>query len=192
MTTFEPLTTTSSSPGGRLAGKVALVTGGGNSQGFGASIATRFAAEGAKVLITDLDGPGASSVAASLSNPNAKSAEMDVSSEADWKRVVEGVVADWGRLDIVINNAGTTYRNKPSLEVTEEEYERVFRVNVKSVFWCAKVAIPVMQKQGGGGCVVNVSSVGSVRPRPGLVWYNASKGAVSNVSAVAFFHFGPD
>jgi len=109
-------------------------------------------------------------------------------------------VAKWGRVDTVINNAGTSYRNKascvvcfcirneqgltpaqPTLEVTIDEFQRCFDVNVKSIFWSVGAVVPQMQKQGGGS-IINISSIGSVRPRPGLVWYNSTKGAVSNVS----------
>lgn len=167
---------------GRLDGKIALVTGGANEAGFGAAISRRFVSEGAKVLIGDLDEAGAKSVAKNLNSENVKGMKMDVTKEADWKNVVDTIVKDWGRLDIIVNNAGTTYRNKPTLDVTEDEFERVFSVNVKSIYWSAKVAIPQLQKQGDGGAIVNISSIGSVRPRPGLVWYNSSKSAVSNVS----------
>lgn len=172
---------------GRLKGKVALVTGGANEAGFGAAISRRFVAEGAKVLIGDLDEKGALAVAKSLTSSsdagseNCRGMKMNVCEESDWKNVVETIVKDWGRIDIVVNNAGTTYKNKPTAEVTDDEWERVFHVNVKSIFWSAKVAIPQLQKQGGG-CVINIASIGSIRPRPGLVWYNSSKAAVSNVS----------
>lgn len=83
---------------------------------------------------------------------------------------------------LVVNNAGTSYKNKPTLEVTSAEFDRVFLVNVKSIYWSVGAAIPQLQKQGHGGSIINISSIGSVRPRPGLVWYNSSKGAVSNVS----------
>lgn len=167
---------------GRLEGKVALVTGGANEAGFGAAISRRFVSEGAKVLIGDIDESGAQSVAANLSSPNVKGIKMNVCNEQDWRRAVDTIVKEWGRLDIVVNNAGTTYRNKPTAEVTDEEWQRVFDVNVKSVFWSAKIAIPWMQKHGDGGAVINISSTGSVRPRPGLVWYNSSKAAVTNVN----------
>lgn len=165
----------------RLKGKVALITGGASEAGFGAATSRRFAAEGASILIGDLDGAGAEKIAKSI-GANAIGCQMDVSSEADWRAAVERVVKEFGRLDIVVNNAGTTYRNKSTLEVSEAEFMRCFDVNVKSVFWAAKVAIPQMQRQGNGGAIVNISSIGSVRPRPGLVWYNSSKSAVSNVS----------
>ncbi|KAJ9625749.1 hypothetical protein H2203_004511 [Taxawa tesnikishii (nom. ined.)] len=153
---------------GRLQDKVALVTGGANEGGFGAAIAKRFVAEGAKVLIGDLDGSGAERTASSLSSTHAKGISMDVTSQASWETAVNTVVKEFGRLDIVVNNAGTTYRNKPTAEVSEDEFERVFGVNVKSIFWSVKVAIPQMQKQGQGGAMINIASIGSIRPRPGL------------------------
>ncbi|KAI4715429.1 NAD(P)-binding protein [Aureobasidium sp. EXF-10727] len=177
---------------GRLKGKVAIITGGASPQGFGYAIARRFIDEGAKVIIGDLDGSGAESSASSLSSDNAKGVSMDVCKHEDWKRVVEMAVEGFGRLDIVVNNAGCTYRNKPTAEVTEDEFERVMSVNVKSIFWSVKVVVPQMQKQGQGGSIINISSSGSVRPRPGLVWYNASKGAVSNATMALAAEYGPD
>ncbi|GAB7351700.1 hypothetical protein MBLNU459_g2293t1 [Dothideomycetes sp. NU459] len=177
---------------GRLEGKVALVTGGANEAGFGAAISRRFVSEGAKVIIGDLDEKGAHSVAKAMDSANVKGIKMNVCEEADWKNVIETVVKEFGRLDIVVNNAGTTYRNKPTQEVTDEEWERVFRVNVKSIFWSVKVAIPQMQKQKEGGSMINIASVGSIRPRPGLVWYNASKAAVSNATKGLAAEYGVD
>lgn len=171
---------------GRLNGKVALVTGGANEIGFGAAISRRFVSEGAKVIIGDLDEAGAVSVAKNMNSDNVKGIKMNVCEEADWKNAVETVVKEFGRLDIIVNNAGTTYRNKPTVEVTDEEWERVFGVNVKSIFWSVKIGIPQLQKQGAGGSMINIASTGSIRPRSGLVWYNASKGAVSNVSHQSF------
>lgn len=171
----------------RLKDKVCLVTGGANEAGFGAAISRRFVAEGAKVLIGDLDEKGTHAVAKNMDSDNVKGMKMNVCEEDDWRSVIDTIVKDWGRLDIVINNAGTSYRNKPTAEVTDDEFERVFKVNVKSIYLSAKVAIPQIQKQGGGGAVINISSIGSVRPRPGLVWYNASKAAVSNVSTAGLW-----
>jgi NAD(P)-dependent dehydrogenase (short-subunit alcohol dehydrogenase family) len=178
------MSSSSESSLGRLKGKVAIVTGGASPLGFGFAITRRFVEEGAKVIIGDLDGSGAESVASSLSTQNVRGVAMDVCKLEDWQRVVETAIKEFGRLDIVVNNAGTTYRNKPTAEVTEDEFERVMSVNVKSIFWSVKTVVPQMQKQGGGGSIINISSSGSIRPRPGLVWYNASKGAVSNVSLV--------
>ena len=173
----------------RLANKVAIVTGGANTMGFGAAIAKRFVAEGCRVIIGDLDGDGAVKVAESLSSSSsdgkqqrAKGVQMDVTSEAGWKAAVEEAVSAFGRLDIIVNNAGATYRNKPTEQVEEADWMRCFDVNVKSVFWSVKIGVPVIEKQGQGGSVINISSTGAIRPRPGLVWYNSSKAAVSNVS----------
>jgi NAD(P)-dependent dehydrogenase (short-subunit alcohol dehydrogenase family) len=105
----------------------------------------------------------------------------NVTSKSDWDTLVSTAESKFGGLDILVNNAGTSYKNKPTLEVTEEEFDRVMSVNVKSIFWSVQVAVPAMKKRGGGS-VVNIASIGAMRPRPGLVWYNASKGAVANVS----------
>lgn len=106
----------------------------------------------------------------------------DVTSSADWDRVLNTAESKFGGLDMLINNAGTSYRNKPTLEVTENEFDRVMNVNVKSIYISAQKIIPHMQKRGGGS-IVNIASIGATRPRPGLVWYNASKAAVANVSS---------
>jgi len=170
----------------RLTGKVALITGGASPLGFGAAITIRFINEGAKVLLGDLNSDGASSFASSLNSKNIIAMGMDVTQEADWKKAVDAVMQRWGRLDIIVNNAGTTYRNKPTQDVTEQEWMRVFDVNVKSIFWSVKVAVPRIIEGKRGGSIINISSTGSERPRPGLVWYNASKGAVSNVSFATY------
>ncbi|OJJ07942.1 hypothetical protein ASPVEDRAFT_203075 [Aspergillus versicolor CBS 583.65] len=172
----------------RLANKVAIVTGGGS--GFGAAIATRFAQEGGKVIIADINEAGGQSVA-SQDPTNIIFQKVDVTSPADWKAVIETAVAKFGRLDVLVNNAGTSYRNKPTLEVTEAEWERVFNVNVKSIFHGSQAVIAKLLEQGTGGSVINVSSTGANRPRPGLVWYNASKGAVSNATKGLAAEYGP-
>jgi NAD(P)-dependent dehydrogenase (short-subunit alcohol dehydrogenase family) len=96
--------------------------------------------------------------------------------------MVDTAVSKFGGLDILVNNAGTSYKNKPTLDVTEAEFDRVMLVNVKSIYHSVGVAIPAM-RQRGGGSIINIASIGAMRPRPGLVWYNASKGAVANVRA---------
>jgi NAD(P)-dependent dehydrogenase (short-subunit alcohol dehydrogenase family) len=101
--------------------------------------------------------------------------------EADtWKTLVSTAKEKFGGLDIVVNNAGTSYRNKPTAEVTEAEFDKCFTVNVKSVFLSIPAAVPALEERGGGA-IINIASIGAIRPRPGLVWYNASKGAVANV-----------
>ncbi|KAE9990643.1 hypothetical protein EG327_001090 [Venturia inaequalis] len=177
--------------GTRLHGRVAIVTGG--ASGFGKAISTRFSQEGCKVLIGDLNESGAKELATTLSSSSSDilSQSMDVTNEAHWKSAIEICVQKWGRVDIVVNNAGTTYRNKPTLEVTEKEFDLVFNVNVKSIYLSVVATVPQMKKNGGGS-IINISSTGSLRPRPGLVWYNASKGAVTNATKGLAAEYGAD
>ena len=158
----------------RLKDKTAIVTGAGS--GFGKGIAMRFAKEGARVGVIDINAEAAREVASQIGN-SAFAMEADVSIDGDVSRMVQEALDRWGQLDILVNNAGTTHRNQPMTEVTEEEYERIFAVNVKSVYLGAKHILPVMKKQGFG-VILNVASTAGVRPRPGLVWYNTSKGAM--------------
>ncbi|KAJ9233889.1 hypothetical protein DTO169E5_6874 [Paecilomyces variotii] len=175
-------------PGSRLQGKIAIVTGGGS--GFGAAIARRFGSEGAKVILTDINAANGEKVA-SENSQNLIFQKQDVTKVDDWNAVVNLAIEKFGRVDILVNNAGTTYKNKPTLEVTEEEWERVFQVNVKSIFHAVKTVIPHFIEQGSGGSVINISSTGASRPRPGLVWYNATKGAVSNATKGLAAEYGP-
>ncbi|WP_458097410.1 glucose 1-dehydrogenase [Roseomonas sp. WA12] len=157
----------------RLQGKIALVTGA--ASGFGEGIAREYAAQGANVAVADLNLDGARRVAAEIGG---LALGGDVSKAADIAAMVEGAVAALGGLDIVVNNAGWTYRNQPSVDVEEEEFDRVFAVNVKSVFLMAKSAYPVLKARGGGS-FITISSTAGLRPRPGLTWYNGTKGAVN-------------
>ena len=158
----------------RLKDKTAIVTGAGS--GFGKGIAMRFAKEGARVGVIDINAEAAREVASQIGN-SAFAMEADVSIDGDVSRMVQEALDRWGQLDILVNNAGTTHRNQPMTEVTEEEYEKIFAVNVKSVYLSARHVVPVMKKQGFG-VILNVASTAGVRPRPGLVWYNTSKGAM--------------
>ena len=158
----------------RLKDKTAIVTGAGS--GFGKGIAMRFAKEGARVGVIDINAEAAREVASQIGN-SAFAMEADVSIDGDVSRMVQEALDRWGQLDILVNNAGTTHRNQPMTEVTEEEYERIFAVNVKSIYLSARHVVPVMKKQGFG-VILNVASTAGVRPRPGLVWYNTSKGAM--------------
>ena len=158
----------------RLKDKTAIVTGAGS--GFGKGIAIRFAIEGARVGVIDINAEATREVASQIGN-SAFAMEADVSIDRDVSRMVQEALDRWGQLNILVNNAGTTHRNQPMTEVTEEEYERIFAVNVKSVYLSAKHIVPVMKKQGFG-VILNVASTAGVRPRPGLVWYNTSKGAM--------------
>ena len=178
------------SSNGRLAGKVALITGG--AAGFGAAMTTLFSQQGCKVLVADLNESGAQKLVQQLNNDNVHAEKMDVTRGDDWHRIVDGITARWGRLDILVNNAGTCYRNKATTDVAEDEFDRVFDVNVKSIFWSVNVALPTIRAGGRGGAVINIASIGSVRPRPGLVWYNATKAAVSNATKALAAEYGAE
>jgi len=166
--------------GNRLQGKVAIVTGGGS--GFGEAICKRFAEEGCKVIVADMDPVGGERVASTTHPHSMYFIKTNVANEADWEQLMENTLAKWGRVDILVNNAGTSYKNKPTAEVTEDEFDKVFAVNVKSIFHSARHFIPNLINQGEGGSIINIASIGATRPRPGLVWYNASKAAVANAT----------
>jgi 3-oxoacyl-[acyl-carrier protein] reductase len=161
----------------RLAGKIALVTGAGG--GFGEGIARRFAEEGARLVLADLRADAAERVAAET---DGIAVAGDVSQGEDVRRMVDAAVQRLGGLDIVVNNAGTTHRNRPMLEVDEATFDRVYAVNVKSLYWMAQAAVPVLLAQGRGGSIINIGSTAGIRPRPGLVWYNGTKGAVNTMT----------
>jgi 3-oxoacyl-[acyl-carrier protein] reductase len=172
----------------RLPDKRAIVTGG--ASGFGRAIVERFVAEGARVAILDIQEALAREVAAALGE-RASAFACDVASSASVRDAVRQAVDRLRGLDILVNNAGTSHRNRPMLEVGEEEFDRVFAVNVKSIFNTAHACIPVM-RQGGGGVIVNVGSTAGIRPRPGLTWYNASKGAVNTLTKSMAVELAPD
>jgi 3-oxoacyl-[acyl-carrier protein] reductase len=167
----------------RLKDKLAIVTGAGS--GFGAGIAKRFAEEGARVIVNDIDARGGERVAKEIGG---KFVQADVTRSADWEKLVQ---AAGPGLDIVVNNAGWTHRNKPYLEVSEADFDKVYAVNVKSVYLSALHAVPVFRRRGGG-CFVNIASTAGLRPRPGLTVYNSSKGAVILMSKSMAAEFGPD
>ena len=162
----------------RLQGKVAVVTGA--ASGFGAGIARRFAAEGARVALLDINGEGAREIAADAGG-GAIGLTCDVTKGANVDHALQATVKAFGRLDVVINNAGWTHRNKPLLEVTEDEFDRIYAVNVKAIYLMTQRCVPIMRDQGGGS-IINIGSTAGLRPRPGLSWYNGSKGFVNLVS----------
>jgi 3-oxoacyl-[acyl-carrier protein] reductase len=172
----------------RLEGKVALVTGAGS--GFGLGIAETFAREGAKVVIVDINGNAAQDAAKNIGQDTIGFA-ADVSKAADVNAAVQKTVDAFGKLDIVINNAGISHRNRPMLEVDEAEFDRVFAVNVKSIYLFAQAAVPQMREQGGG-VFINVGSTAGLRPRPGLTWYNGSKGAVHTITKSMAVELAPN
>lgn len=172
----------------RLKEKTALVTGG--AQGFGYGIAERFVQEGARVAILDLNADKAAEAATAIGG-GTLAFGCDVTDGAALNAAVAQVIAAFGQLDIVINNAGTTHRNRPMLEVTEAEYDRVFAVNVKSIFLMSHAVVPHF-RQIGGGSMVNIGSTAGIRPRPGLTWYNASKGAVNLLTKSMAVELAPE
>ena len=172
----------------QLQGKIALITGA--ASGFGEGIARLFVAQGARVMIADLDGAKAAQVAASLGS-TARAVACDVSKSADVQSAVQACVDAFGVPDIVVNNAGTTHRSQPMLNVDEATFDRVFNVNVKSIFHMTHAVVPLM-RQRGQGSIINIGSTAGIRPRPGLTWYNASKGAVNLLSKSMAAELGPD
>jgi len=175
----------------RLQGKIAIVTGAGS--GFGEGIAKRFAQEGCKVIVNDLRGEGGERVAREIAAAGgaARFVQADVSRDSDVARLIGSAIEAYGGLHIVVNNAGFTHRNRPMLEVSEEEFDRIYAVNVKGLFLSARHAVPHFRAQGGG-CFVTIASTAGVRPRPGLTWYNGSKGAAIVTSRSMAAELGPD
>lgn len=185
------VTLTDARTGMRLTGKTAIVTGGGS--GFGEGIAKTFAREGANVVVNDLNEPAAERVASEIAIAGGKAIAVpgNVAQRDDWRTLREAALEDFGSVQIVVNNAGTTHRNKPVLEVTEAEFDRVYAVNVKSIYWSVQEFVPYFREQGGGS-FINIASTAGVRPRPGLVWYNGSKGAVIVASKSLAVELGPE
>jgi len=175
----------------RLKGKIAIVTGGGS--GFGEGIAKRFAEEGCKVVVNDINADGGQRVATDIKSSGGEAAFVkgDVSKDADWAAMLKFTLDTFGGLDIVINNAGTTHRNQPMLDVSEKDFDRVFAVNVKSLFHSTRNIVPHFRKNGGG-VFITIASTAGVRPRPGLVWYNGSKGAAITTSRSMAVELAPD
>ena len=172
----------------RLATKIALVTGA--ASGFGAEIARAFVRAGAKVVLLDINADGAQAVAAAI-GPDALAIAGDVTSAGDVTAAVARALERHGRLDIVVNNAGWTHRNRPLLEVGEAEFDKVYAINVKSIYHMTQAVVPPMRRQGGG-CIINTGSTAAIRPRPGLTWYNGSKGAVHVLSRSMAAELAPD
>jgi 3-oxoacyl-[acyl-carrier protein] reductase len=170
----------------RLADKVALVTGAGS--GFGEGIARTFAREGAKVAVVDINEQAARAVAAAIGGIAIRA---DVSRRQDVEAAVKATTEAFGGLDILVNNAGVAHQRGPLAEVSEEEFDRVLAVNIKSIYLFARAVVPLLVKRGGG-VIINIGSTAGIRPRPGLTWYNASKGAVNLMSKSMALELAPD
>ena len=175
----------------RVLNKSIIVTGAGG--GIGKGIALRLAQEGAQVIVNDINVALGEEVVGEITAAGGTAAffAADVTRSADVKALVDEAVKRFGRLDVVVNNAGWTHRNRPALEVSEDEFDKVYAVNVKSVYLATVHAVPVFRAQGGG-VFINIASTAGVRPRPGLSWYNGSKGAVITTSKSLAAELGPD
>jgi 3-oxoacyl-[acyl-carrier protein] reductase len=154
----------------RLTGKTAIVTGG--ASGFGAGIVRKFVAEGARVMIADINGDGAEALANEL---GVIAQKVDLSNDASVNDMAGTAIARFGRLDILVNNAGVSHMPAPLDEISEADFDRVVSVNIKSVYLTARHLVPHF-KANRAGAILNVASTAAVSPRPRLSWYNASKG----------------
>lgn len=169
----------------RLEGKTAIVTGG--AQGFGEGIVRRFAAEGARVMVADIQGDAANAVAADIGGIGCA---VDVANTDSVNAMVAQATEAWGHVDIMVNNAGVSHLPMPLEDVSEDEFDRVLNVNVRSIYLTAKALVPAM-KARGSGCFVQISSTAGVSPRPNLNWYNASKGWVNTATRTMAVELAP-
>ena len=172
-------------------GKSIIITGAGG--GFGRLVSEKAAALGAKIMCADIDASAAEAVASAIRADGglARAAGVDVRDIGQMKGLATATVAEFGAIDVMVNNAGWTHRNQPALEVSEADFDRCYAVNVKSIYLSTLHAVPVFRAQGGGS-FINIASTAGVRPRPGLTWYNGSKGAVIITSKSLAAELGPD
>lgn len=172
----------------RLAGKTAIVTGGGS--GFGAGIVKKFIAEGARVMVADINEQAAFEIAGQYAD-KAIAHTVDVANASSMQAMAEAAFDHFGKLNILVNNAGITHLPQAMEQVAEEEFDRVLAVNAKSVFLAAKTIVPHM-KANGAGVILNVASTAGVSPRPRLSWYNASKGWMITATRSMAVELAPD
>ena len=164
----------------RLKNKIAIVTGGGS--GFGAGIVKKFIQEGAKVVVADINLENAEKVAL---DSGGFAVEVDVSNSLSFKNMVDKTLEKFGKIEIMVNNAGITHLPNSMEDISEAEFDKIFAVNSKSVFFSAKYLVPKMTSIGGGN-ILNVASTAGISPRPNLSWYNATKGwMISATKAMA-------
>lgn len=171
--------------------KIVVVTGAAG--GFGEGIARRFATLGGHVALLDVKLDDVERVAGEIAalGGKAQAFRADVSSAADMARAAAQIEAALGAADILVNNAGITHKNRPMLDIDEATFDRVFAVNVKSIYLSAVNFVPQMRAKGGGS-IVNIASTAGIRPRPGLTWYNGSKGAVITLTKSMAAELAPD
>lgn len=173
---------------GRLDGKTAIITG--SASGFGEGMAMRFAEEGARVVVADLNHKDADRVAAAI-GANARAVTADVTKADDIQACIDAALEMSGRIDIMVNNAGFTHRNGPLTEVDEHTFDLIYAVNIKAVYHSTLAVVPIMRRQGGG-TIINTASTAGLRPRPGLTWYNASKGWLITATKSMAIELAPD
>ena len=171
----------------KLKNKIVIVTGA--ASGFGEGIARLFAEQGASIIVADISDKKGEEVAGSL--PSAKFVHCDVTRIDDVQALVAAAEDAFGGLDILVNNAGTTHQRKSLLEVSEDEFDKVYATNVKSIYLGAIHGIPALQRRGGG-VILNIASTAGLRPRPGLTWYNGTKGAVITLTKSMAIELAPD
>lgn len=169
----------------RLEGKTAIITGG--ASGFGEGIARRFAAEGAQVLVADIQGDAAEALAKEIGGV---AVTADVSRKEGAEAMITRAEEAFGRTDILVNNAGVTHPPAPMEEVSEDDFDRVFAVNCKSVYLTAQALVPLM-KARKAGVILNIASTAGVAPRPNLNWYNSSKGWMNTATKTMAIELAP-
>ena len=175
----------------RYEGKISIVTGAGS--GFGEAIAKRFASEGAATVVADIDEESGARVASEIRDAGGRALFLptDVSQNADMQKLFEASVEEYGGIDVIVNNAGVPHRSTPMVDLPESEFDRVFAINVKSVYLSAVHGVPRLRERGGGA-IVNIASIGAIRPRPSMTAYNATKGAVMTLTRGLATELAPD
>tara|TARA_A100001037_G_scaffold306820_1_gene356138 strand:+ start:5458 stop:6210 length:753 start_codon:yes stop_codon:yes gene_type:complete len=175
----------------RLEGKTVIITGAGS--GFGAAMATEFAKEGARVVVNDLNDNTGQSVVDDIRQAGGEAIfhKANVADGDAVKDMFDAVAAEYGGFNVLINNAGVPQWNQPLTETDEETFDRIFDVNVKSIYFTSIHGIPLM-RQSGGGSIIHTASTAAARPRAGLAWYNASKGAVANLTLTMSQELAPE
>ncbi len=175
----------------RVLSKSIIVTGSGG--GIGEGIAKRLAEEGAHIIVNDVNAESGEKVTAKIvaAGGIASFFAADMTKTVDVQALIAAAVARYGKLDVMVNNAGWTHRNRPALEVSEDEFDKCYAVNMKSIYLATIHAVPVF-RAGGGGSFINIASTAGIRPRPGLTWYNGSKGAVITTSKSLAAELGPE